>query len=170
MVALSGDRCGNPFASCRPRCYQHQGVRGWLCCSRETSCKDFFFFIQIERWFLRTSRGTLRGLTLPSLGSSFISRHPAQNSILSLSQQSSHSPAIPCNVARSWRLCRRRTWLFICRAVSRSGLHSHRMPTGSKTTERYIGDALQLLKCTEAWAGRNQWVGRERRAAKEERS
>lgn len=69
--------------------------------------------------------------SLPGLGSSFISCHPSQN-FGACPPQSSHSPAIPCDRAGSWRLCRRWTWLALCRVVSRSGHRSHCTPTGSK--------------------------------------
>lgn len=124
LPSVEMDAAIPPFASFRPCCYQHCGARGWLRCSRETSCKDIF--LSRYRWFLCTSRGTLRGL-LPTVWGAVLS---PQNLFLSLSQQSSHSPVIPCDIARSWHLCQAR--LTLCRAVLRSGLQPYCMPTGSK--------------------------------------
>lgn len=55
--------------------------------------------------------------------------NPSWSFFPSMSQESSHSPAIPCDITRSWCLCHQR--LFIWK-VSSSGLHSCCIPTGTK--------------------------------------
>lgn len=89
FVPVSGDGCSNPSAT-----------TSWLGCSRERSCED----VLADREMVPAC--TSWDPTLPSLPSLL------QSSLLSLSQQSSHSLALPCSITVSLCPCLQRTWPF----------------------------------------------------------